>query len=189
MTPNPDWWGVQPMSEERQQIRSGMYYNTTPLINIFYLDEGPFGIGYYRQNEAFFSNCGTYLAGINTTLSYDGGNLVNFYRNGSLIRSYGWRDFSGDRREWNEVLSDSRNNFSLTPGGFFWDEWEARELDAYNNVLTIVTLDGSVFTFDITTGDIISHTSPINFHTVLVICFAIVAGYIIIGRIRKTWLK
>jgi len=164
MTPDPEGWGTPWMSEERQQIRSGMYYNTTPLINIYYLYEGRFGIGYYRENEAFFSNCRTYLAGIRTELYYDDASVINFYKNGSLIRSYSWRDLTGDERERRELFDEWI--LSLATAGTFWGQMHARRFDADNNILTVVTKGGQVLTFDITDGDTSATTNQANLDSV-----------------------
>jgi len=149
MTPDPNWWGTpRDVSEERMQIRSGLYYNVYPLVNIFYFD------GYYRPNEAFFSECGTFLAGVKTEAPWGPNEcqqLVGIYKNGVLVRNYQVEYFFEE--------PDGTRYIPPTTAGIFWDVWEDRTFDPLTNILTIVTRTTAVigerhtFTFDITTYD------------------------------------
>ena len=152
-----DFFNYPDISEERMQIKSGLYYNETPLRNIYYVDI------IAHKNHVIFSACGNYFATIqNTTDNFDGetlgGGLVNFFDNGILIKSYGVKD-----------LINFPFMLPWTSAGVFWRHDGSRALDhqeIYNpetNELTITTYEQRVFVFDITTGRIIQSPIPIMF--------------------------
>jgi len=153
MTPDPGWWGTpQDVSRERMQIRSGLYYNVYPLVNIFYFD------GYYRPEEAFFSECGTFLAGIKTEMPSENSfcqRMVSFYKNGELVGSYQREHFFDEERSADYLIRE--RIVQMTTGGIFWDKDEERAFDPLTNILTVVTKERNVFTFDIT-----AYNEPLN---------------------------
>ena len=123
------------MLEERMSIKSGLYYNKTPLVNIYYVDE-------YFHSGLYFSDDGVYFAEINW---FGYADAVRFFKNGSLIKSY----------PANDLLKDRSKGWSTT-AGFLWIE--EREFDQQKNALTVVTKDERTYVFDITTGAITSRS-------------------------------
>jgi len=144
-----DWFNMPEISEERMQIRTGLYCITT-RENIYYID-----INAHKWN-VFFSSCGRYIVTIqNTVDNFDseslGGGLINFFDNGILVKSYGVED-----------LIINQNNLPWTTAGMFWRYGEGsifdreRFFNVHASTLTITTLENNVFVFDITSGDVIA---------------------------------
>jgi len=79
-----------------------------------------------------------------------GGQVValGFFEDGVLLRGHRVDELV---RDMNVVT------YSVTMA--FWENWEGRSFDAEANTLTIVTLDGITYVFDITTGEIIYDTA------------------------------
>jgi len=137
---------IEEHGKERMWICSGLYYNTTPLVNIYYVDEL-----YFRL---FFSNCGIYFANIrgifhplNRPNELDRA-VVSFFRYGSYVRSYS-ANYLLRNFDWMDP-----------PRTGEWPVMRVLEHNMSENTLSIVTMDDRAFTFDITTGEIIS--SPRN---------------------------
>lgn len=148
-----DFFSISEISEERMQIRTGLYCKTS-TENIYYVDISA------HRNNVIFSVCGRYIATIqNTVDNFNGeklgGGLVNFFNNGVLVKSYEAED-----------LITEQDNLQWTSAGIFWRYDGSRALEhevifnPQTNSLTIETIENSVFIFDMTTGDIISSTGP-----------------------------
>ena len=138
-----EWWGrYEPISVERMTLRPGLYYNVYPLVNIFYFD------GYYRPHESFFSACGTFLAGIITEMPAPWHNCVKMlgiYKNGVLVAEYRLEHFFGTERSYEDLFR--KGILHRSTGGVFW---HGADFDPLTNILTIITVEGNEFTFDIT---------------------------------------
>jgi len=137
------WTTESTPSMERLQLRSGMFYNTYPLIRIFYF------YNYYRPHEMFFSVCGTYSAGIRGIMPWhESDSFINFYRNGFNIGGYAQEHFFGYERTYGDLISTGAVN--LTTAGTFWDVQAERYFDPQTNILSITTEEGNTFSFGIT---------------------------------------
>ena len=150
-----DWFRVPEISEERMQIRTGLYCLTS-MENVYYVDINAL------RGSVIFSNCGRYFVAMQHTVDnfngeYLGGGLINFFSNGILIKSYGV-----------ECLIRNEENLPWTTAGTFWMLEGSRafnqelNFNPQTNALTISTTDNGTFVFDITTGDIISRTGRIR---------------------------
>lgn len=73
---------------------------------------------------------------------------LGFFEEGVLLRAYRIDELV---RDMNVVT------YSVTTA--MWENWQARNFDATNNTLTIVTRDNITYVFDITTGEIIYDTA------------------------------
>ena len=142
------------ISEERMQIKSGLYYNEEPLRNIYYIDISA------HKHHVFISDCGIYLVTLQDTLDNFngeilGGGLINFFGNGNLIKSYGAKD-----------LLRYPDTVPETSAGYFWRYDGSTPLnkeanfDQEANTLTVDTYTRDVFVFDIKTGEIVSDAIP-----------------------------
>ena len=162
--------GLSP--EQRIQIRSGLYYNVYPLVNIYYVYE-------YFYPGLFFSSNGMYFVQIFGFIPNTSANAVRFFANGSFVISY----------QVNDLL---RNRFRMSPtsAGYTWMNRSSVEFDRQTNVLSLTTVDDNTITFDITTGNIISQTrrSP-NLEVIVFIGWAILFTIIIIVMHRRRILK
>jgi hypothetical protein len=136
----------QLVDEERMQIKSGLYYNETPLVNIYNINE------YFYEGTVSFSSDGIYFVNVVGVVpgSFDNlsGVALSFYANGSLIKSYQVRNLLKDR-----------NKADFSSEGVHW--LEKRSFDQQTNILTVITRDERIFTFDIETGVIISEPSEL----------------------------
>jgi len=129
---------IERFGEERLQIRSGLYYNTEPLVNVYYVD------WFFSHRSVFFSECGTYFAHVHEpSMNGPEGGAVSFFENGLLTKHYQRGDLL-----YMGVFTDI--NISA-----FWENSKLRTYYQKNNALTIVTAQGNAFTFDITTGEMI----------------------------------
>ena len=166
-------WGYD---EERMQIRSGLYYNTYPLVNIYYVYE-------YFYPGLFFAGGGSYFAQVNGvaggSFEYLDGEAVRFFANGRLIASYQVGDLVS-------VRCQEGGGASLTSAGISWIESGTLKHDQQAGTLSLVARDGNAFTFDITTGAIISqanrHTTEIAVGTMAI---ALAAAVVIFIRYRR----
>jgi hypothetical protein len=162
---SPSWgWGI---TEERAQIRTGLYYDTEPLENIYFANINA------HKGSVFFSECGKYFATVQRLYNnFDsetlGGGLVNFFENGVLTKSY-----------------DTNKIPIRTPPGWRDEPWHSygaieAGLNALNeNTLTISTITNHTFDFDITTGEITFQSGGIfNWSTILILS----AGLILIAN-------
>jgi len=141
-----DWDGneVQP--------KSGLYYNETPLRNIYYFDESFYELNAYLHEVVMFcSNDGVYVAHIpwaelpeyGSGESQTSGKAVLIYKNGVLLKSYTVGD-----------LIENERKLSFSVSHVNWEDSNKREFDAESNILTLTTLDKRVLRLDITTGEI-----------------------------------
>jgi hypothetical protein len=164
---------IKKFGEERLQIRSGLYYNTTPPVSIYYINE------FFFEGTVFFSDCGMYFAHVRGVLPWHryslGGIVVRFFESGSLIKSYRGED----------VIS-SRRSVETTPSSARWIEWGAQDFARYPNTLTITTVENRTFTFDITTGEIISGPRDISLMPIIIAIAALLAVIIIAICKRKS---
>jgi len=121
-------------------------------VNIYYLKEDSPGYlvqNIYSEGMLAFSSDGTYFAHIPWASTVNSETLpglaVGFYKNGSLLKSYSVGDLTKDR-----------SRLYFTASHVEWERGEIRKLDAENNILTLMTLDDIVYSFDMTTGDILN---------------------------------
>ena len=174
-------WGHY-FDEERMQIRSGLYYNTDPLVSIYYIDE------YFFQRVLFFADGGRYFVHVSDgtlgTLPCLNREMLRFFANGELVTSYRMgelarrRDHRSFRRAW-------RGGFM---GGFLpWIERGTLEHDQQAGTLSLVTTDGRAYTFDLTTGEIIyGRTINRRLETIGIVMLA--AAVIFRRRLRRIFL-
>jgi len=146
MTPQPhsEWVLadlIEEFGEERMEIRSGLYYNTAPLQNIYYLDR------FFHQGTAFFSACGMYFASVwvDPSMAVIRGNVIHFYGRGSLIRRHRAEDLIGNS-----------NHTARTQVGYVWIKPGTLEHNMSENTLSLTTTNNRAYIFDITTGEIVS---------------------------------
>ncbi|MEL7623104.1 MAG: hypothetical protein AAGU12_05895 [Clostridiales bacterium] len=139
--------------ENEEQLKSGLYYNSDPLMNIYYIPEDErfnidYSWGYFHNGNIFFSRDGLHFAYVGVAHTKGWGDLkgtaIGFYQNGNLVKSYRVKDLIKDR---------SKVTFSVSSA--WWEEWQKREYNEQENTLTVATKDGRIITFDITTGDIV----------------------------------
>jgi len=139
------------ITNERMRIRTGLYYNETPLRNIYYAEI------YAYWSEVFFSDCGMYIVTMRNILGgFRQGNagigLMNFYNNGVLVKSY-----------YVDDLIEHPDSIPVTTAGSFWKVEPRSAFDHSGNfdpqekTLRIVTIEGRIFIFDITSGEISSY--------------------------------
>ena len=138
-------------SEERMQIRTGLYYIGEPRINIYYADINA------HPSSVVFSRCGMYFATISWTADNFhgenlGGGVVNFFNNGVLIRSYALNDLLRNPR----TMVHTSAGDSWTRGLPDWRSWPDNSAAILNtNEFTLMTTDYRIIVFDITTGRIV----------------------------------
>jgi len=152
----PDPWSVMldggnrifyrtPEGDETEtQLKTGLYYNVVPPVNIYYVE----GDLWLYDVSTVFSDDGIYFAHFPWALGggdYEnpdlGGQAIGFFKNGSLIKSY----IVGD------LLKDA-TKAEFSASHVWWENSEKRKFNAKKNVLTVVTLDKLVYHFDIATG-------------------------------------
>jgi len=164
---------IERFGEERMQIRSGLYYNTDPLVSIYYVDRFLF------RHDVFFSECGIYFAYVHgPSMSGFGAGAVWFFANGSLTRDY----------QRGDVLRTIGNFSDVST---FWERPELRTFDQENNTLTIVTAQRRAFTFDITNGEILRGpvyrpSIPIIIAAAVLLTVAITIGYKRISKRKQS---
>ena len=163
-----EWTMQQGLSvEERMQIRSGLYYNVYPLINIYYVDT------FFTPRPLYFSSDGIYFVQLSTVINRSPYGLdmyvTRFFANGSLINGHQLRDVILFRL----ILFSSQ--------AVFWMDHSSVILDQQTNVLTLTTIEGNTITFDITTGEIISfQINPAIFIIIGLIVLLIITIIIIV---------
>jgi len=131
-------------TENEEQLKSGLYYNTNPPENIYYFDDELHEFDNDYLGYDVFSSNGTYFAHTPRSHGLDD-RAIGFYKNGSLIKSYSVGDL---------LLDASKGLFSESH--IMWEDNEKREFDAETNILTVTTRDNRVYSFDITTGDMLA---------------------------------
>jgi len=138
-----------PGLQTETQPSSGLYHNTIPPTSIYSTSV------FYYENELVLSRDGSCFAGLPwVTISGDGkldGVAVSFYNMGVAVKSYTVADLLADA---------GKATFSVSH--VMWEDRAKRSYDAATNALTVTTLDGSVYVFDLATGAIIDvkRTSP-----------------------------
>jgi len=156
-----------PPGFEDGQPQTGLYYNTDPPEVIYLVQSVRSYPLYFDDNNTFLSSNGIHFAFF--PLTFHNGNVpgtpdwqpgqedtneytasaVEFFANGQLIKRYTVSDL---------VKDNSKLSFSVSM--IMWESWLSMEtgwlFDPEENTLTIGTVDGRIYTFDITTGDIIS---------------------------------
>jgi hypothetical protein len=143
---------------------SGLYYNTDPLVNIYYTPRhgGNSSLeghnNYMYRNELIFSSDGMYFAHMPWTIAGrtesrsqgpDRGSAIEFYGNGILLNRY----FVNDLVENTSVLM-------FTASHVMWENRSRRDLNLENNILSVTTADNLTYRFDMTTGSIIDENKP-----------------------------
>ena len=157
-----EWYG-----QERMQIHSGLYYNADPLVNIYRVYE------YHSSGALRFSSDGQYFFEIRRDISREmSHDVLRFFADGQRVASYTAED-----------LIRSRSALERFSTPYTWIR--SGELDRELNVLLVETVEGSAFTFDIATGEIISHTWVRPPVLVIVAVGAIVLAAAILLALRK----
>ncbi|MCL2141134.1 MAG: hypothetical protein FWH42_05695, partial [Dehalococcoidia bacterium] len=133
--------------------KTGLYYNTSPLINIYYIDERDYDLGYgIFEGSTVFSSDGMQFAHFpwasNTgvrqpwgfgCLSYNSsqtGTAILFFDNGRRIKEY----------QVSDLLKDVSKG-TISASHIIWQK--SREFDSEQNILTVDTLDNHVYRFDL----------------------------------------
>ena len=145
----PVWDADNENSED--YLKSGLYYNTSPLENI-YLINSPDGSNprYFYEWDLVFSEDGICFAHLPWTWTSTlfkierGGPTVEFYKNGSLTEQYFLPDVAKNA---------SKLDFSVSHVS--WENRELRNFDAESNILSVTAKDGITTKFDLTTGNIL----------------------------------
>jgi len=161
---------VEQTGEKRLQIRSGLYYNTDPLVNIYYVDE------YFHH--LFFSSCGIYFVHVGPSSpwgsrAHPDGYAVRFFRHGTNETSYRIEDLTS--HVWHS-----------TTAGVLWIEQDTLSFNQQANTLSLRTIENRAFTFDITTGEIISGPRNIPSIPIIIAIAALLAVIILIIYKRKS---
>jgi len=152
MTPNPDAFAtIATLSEAFGHLPSGMYYNTDPPVNIFYMEPDSHGTAFFDRHETFFSACGNYMAGIGSHIM---GPILSFFHKGTLIKNYSWRELTGDQREWSEIAASGDILSAPNSTRTIWHFNGLQRPDS--NYLAITMLNRQTFTFDMTTGELVN---------------------------------
>jgi len=141
----------------RQGLRSGLYHNTNPPGSIYYVDR------YFWEAQLFFTSDGRYFVNLNDVAgAFNSPGLLEelfdmevlmFYADGVQVASYRMSDMIEDRNLLDDVdfivpwMGDSIER-SQRAGTLVHDQ--------QRGTLSIETIEGRRFTFDITTGEIIS---------------------------------
>ena len=134
------------------QIRPGLYYKGTSLVNIYYMDE----YEHLPQYGTFFADEGIYFVSVRSHPhwpsywpSYDNfpyhmrgldAEAVRFFANGKLVRSYRLSDL---------VTDESRLEYTMN--GLTWIQTLIH--DPQTDTVTLQTQDGHTYTFDIISGE------------------------------------
>ena len=149
VTPPTCEWLVERYGEERMSIRSGLYYNTDPLVNIYYVDEHFL----WPWDTVFLSRDGRYFVYVTSFIRTDclygrcehcEHEELRFFADGRQVVSYRGMDLVAQ-----SALAPSSSSTRL------WMDWESIEHDQQRNTLSLQTVGWRDLTFDITTGEII----------------------------------
>jgi len=149
------------------RLRSGLYYNTNPPVNIYYVDR------FYNEEVLFFTRDGrnfVYLQDFSGTFlraeeAFDM-DVLRFFADGVQVASYIMSDLVEDR---NSIVNADQFFTDLMPwmGESIEHSQQRGALvhDQQLGTLSLETIEGRRFTFDITTGEIIGDESTnINFN-------------------------
>jgi hypothetical protein len=136
--------------DHETELASGLYYNTTPPINIYLLDFSTNTSKNYPLDYAYsimLSSDGLYF--VDTPWATQsgknglGGEAISFYLNGTHVKSY----------TVEELLKDSESA-GFTASHVFWEDATKRSVDEENHMLSVTTLDNNSYTFCMLTGEI-----------------------------------
>jgi len=138
----------------KDYLPSGLYYNTDPpeLIYLISSHHTAKDFSYFDPHNVYLSNDGMHFAHIPIPLhnaretSAPAGTVLEFYESGNLIKRYHVSQL---------VKNDKKLSYSVSM--VMWEDWEKRQFDAKNNLLSVTTVDGITYTFDITTGSIVDN--------------------------------
>lgn len=135
MTPENNW---DPDVNTSQLPKSGLYKADT-LENIYTMDE------YFYETDLYFTSDGMNFAVMTWQVTNEDKG-VRFYENGTEQKYY----------RVTELMKDPSKR-SYTAGHYFWKEYQEREdmYDQKNGTISVVTLDGIYYQFDIKTGKIL----------------------------------
>jgi len=176
-----------PEYEKEGYPQTGLYYNTDPPENIYLTRPYYNRILYFEVHNIKISNDGMYFA--HFPIVRHGRveeSALEFYAEGKLIKEYKVLDLVKDE-----------SKLDHTSAGTFWRQRfnegqpTTRVFDADKNTLTLTTIDEITYTFDITTGKIISTERKSNLTLIIttisavVICISTSAFLIR----RKKWKK
>ena len=149
-----NWWlisrynerFVEERVEERIGIRTGLYYNTDPLVSIYYVDDGidegfEYGTVYFSRDGSYFV-VKEHLSAYRQRDTRDVG--LSFFTNGQHVLDYTLGD-----------LIENIRSLEITSAGIWWYNWQTVEHNQQDSTLSLTTIEGRQLTFDITTGEII----------------------------------
>ena len=161
---------------------TGLYYNTDPLIPI-YLVETPFegsAFGVVWEHDFIFSKDMQYFAWIpitNGVALFDttGTTALVFYANGVAQKTYMVSDlvYDADAVSW-----------TTTTAQWIYCRSETMTFNAETNRLTIKTVDGQTYVFDITSGKIVETThTALNISWLLFTALTAIGLFVLVGGI------
>lgn len=150
------------VADDESCLKSGLYHNTDPLENIYLINMYAHMSKYFYQSNLIFSNDGIYFANMPWTSSQLDqstekyvGVALEFYANGRLVKQY----------DVSQLVEDS-STLKFSVSHVFWENYEKREFDEENNILSVTTSDNIIYKFDIASGDIIEKINIAqNFNT------------------------
>lgn len=136
-------------------LPSGLYYNTDPPEAIYLIDD-KYTRNLSHGDEVFLSSDGMYFARFTPIAeggAYD--TVLEFYANGVLISDYAVSDLVSDTERL------VTKEYDLIAGAPSTVEWQTGggQFSSENNTLTVKTIDGISYTFDIVTGEIVDEAA------------------------------
>jgi len=139
---------MTPAGEENDEYpRSGLYYNTDPPVNIYYVS----GYFYHSPDSAqsfiMLSDDGTFFVHFPSYVFNLDSEAIGFYKNGSLMKSYSARVLLGD------TITPTISTVPVS-----WENQHKRDFNTKKNVLSVTTSAAQVYHFDVTTGALLSET-------------------------------
>ena len=183
---------------------TGLYYNTNPPV-LIYLVSAPHwanSISYFDSHDVFLSDDGLCFAHLpipfyveDRSKQLPDGIAIEFYNKGTLIKQYKALElikntsnlrYSTTMVLWEDTGYTPENNYR-----------SKRIYDPDNNTLSVTTIDGIAYTFDITDGSIISAERMSNtgnsFILVIVIAlivlFLLLTVFLILKKKKKQGIK
>lgn len=147
---------MAPYSYSLELQNGDIFYMTTENESGDLPESGLYSVGIdggyelvYHINEYFYkydvtmSSDGKYFA-VTPWVNYSEDTVITFYKNGEAQKTYGS----------SELMRDIKNR-EYTSSHYFWEESDSRTFDSETNQLSVTTLDGMKYTFDLATGAII----------------------------------